>query len=139
MAENPCIFCKIVAKEIPAAVIAEDDHALVFLDIHPRAPGHAVAISKTHSVSLLDLPAEEVGPLFLMVKRMDDLLTRKLKADGMTIGINQGEVSGQSVQHLHVHLLPRFADDKGGSIHSVVNNSHGISIEEMVETLRDTA
>jgi histidine triad (HIT) family protein len=119
---DTCIFCKIIAKEIPAKTVHEDDHTLAFLDISPRAPGHVMVIPKHHSPTLIDLPDEEVGPLFLAVKHMAARLMAAMKADGMTIGINQGDVSGQTVKHLHVHLMPRFEGDKGGSIHSVVLN-----------------
>src|SRR6185369_9579501 len=103
MAENNCLFCKIAARQFPASIVAEDEHTVAFLDIHPHAPGHTMVVSKTHSATLRDLPESELQPLFAMVRRMDEALMTKLSADGMTIGINQGEVSGQAVEHLHVH------------------------------------
>lgn len=137
MAENACLFCKIAAHEVPAAVVAEDDHTLAFLDIHPRAPGHTMVVPKVHAATLLDLPDAEVAPLLLMTKELDGRLIKALGADGLTVGINQGAASGQEVQHLHVHLLPRFASDRGGSIQSVVNNPSSASIEEMVEKIKN--
>jgi histidine triad (HIT) family protein len=122
-------------KEIPSHIVYEDGHSLAFLDINPRSPGHTVIIPKFHAPTLADLPEEEVGPLFLSVRKMAMLLKDKLSADGLTFGINQGEVSGQTVQHLHVHIMPRFEGDGGGSIHSVVDNPPELSLQEMVEKL----
>lgn len=126
-----CLFCKIIAKQIPSAIIYEDDHALAFLDIHPRSPGHAVVIPKTHAPTIIDLPDAEVGLLFSAVKKVAELLMASLKPDGITIGMNQGRASGQEVDHLHVHLMPRWHNDAGGSIQSVVDNKSTESVEEI--------
>ncbi len=117
-----CLFCKIANKEIAADVVYEDGKTAAFLDIHPRAPGHAMIISKTHSQNILDLNDEEVAPLFLTLKRVTAMINESLKPDGFTIGVNHGSVSGQVVDHLHVHVIPRWKNDGGFSIHSVVNN-----------------
>jgi histidine triad (HIT) family protein len=126
-----CLFCKIANKEIPSAVIYEDDHVLAFLDIMPRAPGHTMVIPKVHAPNIFELPDTEVGPLFLAVKRVAEMLSSKLHPDGITIGMNQGRASGQEVDHLHVHLMPRWRGDGGSSIQSVVNNKPKESIEEI--------
>lgn len=127
---NPdCLFCNIVSKKIPAQVIYEDDHTLAFLDIMPRTIGHTLVIPKDHAPTIIELSEAEVAPLFLTVKKMSTLLKQKLGLDGMTIGINQGRVSGQEVDHLHVHLMPRSHGDGGGSLQSVVNNKPKESVE----------
>lgn len=131
-----CLFCKIVKGEIPAEVVYEDDHTLAFLDITPKAPGHTMVIPKVHAQSIADLPEREIGPLFASVRKMAERLTQVLKADGLTIGINQGEASGQVVEHLHVHLLPRFRNDRGGSIHSVVHNPPEEPLKDIAGKLR---
>lgn len=128
---DDCLFCKIADKKIPAAVIYEDEAALAFLDIAPRAEGHAVVIPKRHFATLLDLPESEVGPLFLAVRRVARLLLDGLGADGLTLGINHGEASGQVVGHLHVHILPRFTGDGGGAIQSVVHKPPADSLEDV--------
>jgi histidine triad (HIT) family protein len=129
---NPdCLFCKIVSKQIPAQTLFEDDHVLVFLDVHPRTTGHTMVIPKYHAPRLVELPNEEVGPLFLAVKKTAELLNEKLKCDGVTIGMNQGRASGQEVDHLHVHLMPRWHNDGGGSVQSAVNNPPKESVEEI--------
>ncbi|MDE2019363.1 MAG: HIT family protein [Patescibacteria group bacterium] len=126
-----CFFCKIANKEVQTAVIYEDEKTMAFLDIHPSAPGHAVVIPKFHAVTILDLPDAELEPLFSTVKKMAALLKGALAPDGITIGMNQGRASGQEVDHLHVHLIPRWHEDGGRAIQSVVNNKSGESVEEV--------
>ena len=133
---NPdCLFCKIIKKEIPAAVLYEDDHVVAFLDIQPRTTGHTMVIPKYHAPRIVDLPDEEVCAVFLAVKRVAKLLTDKLGSDGATIGMNQGRASGQEVDHLHVHLMPRWNHDGGSAIQSVVHNPPRESIEEIKKKL----
>ena len=126
-----CLFCKIAAKQIPAYVVYEDDHTLAFLDIMPRTTGHTMVIPKVHAPNILELPDAEVGPLFSAVKKVAALLTHTLKCDGITIGANQGRASGQEVDHLHVHLMPRWHGDGGSSVQSVINNKPKESLEEI--------
>jgi histidine triad (HIT) family protein len=136
-----CLFCKIAAKEISSSIIYEDDHTLAFLEIHPRSPGHTMVIPKVHAPTLVDLPDAEVGPLFAAVKKVAALLKRApLDAngqapDGITIGMNQGRASGQEVDHLHVHLMPRWHNDGGSAIQSVVNNPPQESREEILKQI----
>ncbi|OGY99206.1 MAG: hypothetical protein A2945_05515 [Candidatus Liptonbacteria bacterium RIFCSPLOWO2_01_FULL_52_25] len=131
-----CTFCKIVAKQIPAYVVYEDDRAFAFLDIKPRSPGHTMVIPKYHSPNFLELPEAEVGPLFVAVKRVADMLVAKLTCDGITVGVNQGRASGQEVDHLHVHLMPRWHGDGGGPVQVVVNNPPKESVEEIARKLK---
>ncbi len=132
-----CLFCKIVHKEIPAYIVHEDDETVAFLDIHPRAPGHTMVISKTHSETFLDLPKDRVGPLFLGVQKVVSQIARALQPDGFTYGANHGKVSGQEVEHLHIHVIPRFTGDGGGSIQSVVNNPPRETIEEISRRIKN--
>lgn len=134
MSDN-CLFCKIIKKEIPAYVIYEDDHALAFLDITPRTPGHTLVIPKYHAANVIDLPNIHVAPLFLAVKATDKLLTKSFSPEGLTIGVNQGAASGQEVDHLHVHLMPRWHDDGGTAIQGVVKNIPKESVEEIYKKI----
>ena len=135
MREEKCLFCKIAAKEISSEVVYEDEHTLAFLDISPRAPGHTVVISKYHAPSILSLPNEEINQLFSTVKKVDILLSEKLNPDGVTIGINQGKASGQEVDHLHIHLMPRWYHDKGGSVQSIVHNPPKESVGDLLKKI----
>lgn len=134
-----CLFCAIAVRNIPAEVVYEDAHAIAFLDREPRAPGHTLVIAKTHSVTLADLPEEEVGPLFRAVQKVAAMLEKNLGAHGLTIGVNQGRVSGQAVDHLHVHLLPRFTGDGGGSVHSVVHAPSSLPLARLGAQIRGEA
>ena len=126
-----CIFCKITQKQIPAEIIYEDDSTVAILDIHPRSPGHTMILPKAHAENILDLPEDKINGAFQAVKKVTELLRQALKPDGFTIGINHGKVSGQTVEHLHIHVLPRWHNDGGGSIHSVVDNKPKESLEEI--------
>jgi histidine triad (HIT) family protein len=126
-----CLFCKVASKQIPARVVYEDEDTLAFLDIKPRAPGHTMVIPKYHAPRLIELPDGKIAPLFMAVKKVAELLVNKLKADGITIGVNQGRASGQEVDHLHVHLMPRWRGDGGSAVQAAVNNQPKESLEEI--------
>lgn len=134
---NPdCLFCKIVDTTIPAKIIYEDDHTLAFLDVKPSAPGHTMVIPKYHAPTLTALPDEEIATLFLAVKKVAELLIAGLHPDGITIGVNQGRASGQEIDHLHVHLIPRSHGDGGGSVQSVVHTASPASLDEIAEKIK---
>ena len=135
MTHNDCLFCKIANKEIPLYLIYETDRVVAFLDIQPRAPGHAMVIPKIHAPNILELPNEEIEPLFAAVKHVAEMLSRSLKPDGITIGINQGRASGAEVDHLHVHLIPRWYQDGGSAIQSVVNNQPKESLDAILKKI----
>lgn len=132
-----CFFCGIVAKEVPAYIVYEDDRTVAFLDIMPRSPGHVMVIPKYHAPTLVALPDSEIGPLFTSVKKVTELLAQKLMLDGFTIGINHGRVSGQEVDHLHVHIMPRSRGDGGGPVQSLVNHKPKESLDEIKRKIVD--
>ncbi len=135
---DACLFCKIVRGEIKPEIIYQDDHAIAFLDVNPLAPGHTLVIPKLHAPQLTDLTDSAVGPLFLTVKKITAILANTLHSDGFTIGMNQGEAGHAGVDHLHIHLIPRFTGDKGGSLHTIVNNKPKKSTKEIAELIRAT-
>ena len=126
-----CLFCKIAHGSVPAYTVYSDDHVLAFLDIAPRAPGHTKVIPRVHAEDLAALPPGEIEPVFLAVQKVLRQLMASLNPAGVTIGVNQGSISGQTVPHLHIHLIPRFEGDGGGSVHSVVNNPPVEDLETM--------
>jgi histidine triad (HIT) family protein len=101
-----CIFCKIVAGEIPAAKVYEDDKCLAFLDIKPVNFGHVLLIPKGHYPTLGDTPDELVAYLFVKVKELMPKIKETMKADYIAIS-----VVGTDVPHFHIHLLPRYFND----------------------------
>ncbi len=130
-----CLFCKIANGKIPSEKIYEDEASFAFLDIDPMAPGHTIVVPRVHAENILDLPEMIVSPLFLAVKKVTGALSLALQPNGFTIGINQGKVSGQAIDHLHIHIVPMFLGDGGGSIHSVVKNQPSESITAIKEKI----
>lgn len=128
-----CIFCKIISKEVSAKIIYEDDNVLAFLDAKPHTKGHSVVIPKTHAVTLFDL--EDVSPLFIAVRKVMDILQERLAPDGFNVGWNQQTAGGQVVPHLHVHIMPRYNGDGGGSMHSIINNPSEMTIDEVADLI----
>jgi histidine triad (HIT) family protein len=109
-----CVFCKIVEKKIPSATIYEDADVMAFLDINPRFKGHALVIPKIHVTTLDELGDEVIAHLFVLVKHVADTLRSNLGAKGYNIISNNGRVAGQVVPHLHIHVVPRYEDEKQG-------------------------
>jgi histidine triad (HIT) family protein len=108
---SDCIFCKIIAGEIPATIVHEDDDVLVFMDIGPIIKGHALVIPKQHFDPVTETPDDVLTKLHLMAKRIAAAQMNGLGADGVNIMQNNGRASGQEVEHIHVHVIPRFNDD----------------------------
>lgn len=108
MTDSDCIFCKIIARQIPSFVLYEDDSVLAFLDIAPFEKGHALVVPKQHAVHLTDLPDPALAPLMPAVKRVADLLLRRLPCDGFNILQSNGRCATQVVPHVHFHVIPRW-------------------------------
>lgn len=128
-----CIFCKIIAKEIPNHTVYEDDFVLAFLDIFPCAKGHTVVIPKKHVENLTDLTAEESRLLSAGLDSAIRKVVAVLKPGGVNVGINNGAVAGQAVPHVHWHIIPRYEGDGGGSIHSIVKNPGDTGVQELAK------
>jgi histidine triad (HIT) family protein len=103
------VFCQIVAGELPAHVVLEDDLVLAFLDVRPLFPGHTLLVPKVHHETLADLPEDLVLPFFTQAQRLSAAMETVLGAAGSFVAMNN-KVS-QSVPHLHVHVVPRNKKD----------------------------
>ena len=125
-----CLFCKIVANAIPSYTVYKDEYTHAFLDIMPRVSGHTVVILRKHGWTILDYAPEELSHLMETVQKVVIALTNVYKTEIFTIGSNHKEPLG--VHHLHIHIMPRFPDDKGGVIQSIVET-------EVKEPLTDIA
>lgn len=101
-----CIFCKLVAGEIPSYKVYEDDRCLAFLDINPVRPGHTLIIPKEHFEMITDTPDELLSHLFTVAKLLMINIKEKLSADYVALTVN-----GLDVAHFHIHLIPRKYDD----------------------------
>lgn len=117
MPHNDCIFCKIIAGDIPSAKVYEDEHVFAFLDISQVAKGHTLIIPKTHTTNLYDTPPEVAQELFARVPMIANAIKKAYDPIGLNLLNNNEAPAGQSVFHLHLHLLPKYENDEGFSAH----------------------
>ena len=108
---SQCIFCKIIAGEIPAAKIYEDELVLAFLDIGPINFGHTLVISKEHHESSATIPEETAGRMFRVGSRIGIALKRKFEYEAFNLHLADGTAAGQVVMHAHLHVVPRGVED----------------------------
>jgi histidine triad (HIT) family protein len=106
---KPCVFCQIVAGEIPAAIVYEDEDHVAFLDARPLFEGHTLLVPRVHVETLADLPAAAIGPYFAVVQRLSVAVPAAMEAAGTFVAMNN--VVSQSVLHLHCHVVPRNFKD----------------------------
>lgn len=106
-----CLFCKIVANEIPAIKVYEDDEVLAFLDVNPVNPGHTLIIPKEHFAKLSETPDDVAASLMRVVPQLSNAIMKSVNAEGFNLGVNNGKVASQSVDHTHLHIMPRFEGD----------------------------
>ena len=106
-----CIFCKIVAGQLPACKVHEDADTLAFMDIGPIIPGHTLVIPKIHVDPLTAAPPVILQKLILVVQKIARAQLSAFKADGVNVMQSNGQAAGQVVPHLHFHVIPRFATD----------------------------
>ncbi len=111
MADPDCIFCKIVARELPALIVDEDDHTIAFMDIAPATRGHALVIPRAHATDLLSVSGEDLGAVALAAQRLAGRAKQQLDADGVNLLNSCGRAAWQTVFHFHVHVIPRYNDD----------------------------
>ena len=110
--KNNCVFCAIAANEIPSFKVYEDDLVLAYLDINPFSKGHTLVIPKEHSSGLLDTSDETLAALVARVKKVASHLKATLPCDGFNILQNNGEAAGQTVMHIHFHIVPRYGKEE---------------------------
>jgi histidine triad (HIT) family protein len=106
---KPCLFCGIVAGEIPASIVFEDDDHVAFLDVRPLFAGHTLLVPRAHVETLADLPAAAVGPYFTVAQRLSTAVPAAMGAAGSFVAMNN--IVSQSVPHLHCHVAPRNPKD----------------------------
>ncbi len=130
-----CLFCKIANKEIDSKIVYEDEFSVAFLDINPSQKGHLLVIPKKHYQNLNEIPEEEITKLFETVKKMTILLEEKLNVSSFNIGWNHGKDAGQVINHLHIHIIPRYPNDGGGSMQTIVETGDD-NLEETYQKLK---
>ena len=111
MRDPDCIFCKVVAGEIPGEIVDSDERTVTVMDINPATRGHVVVIPRDHSENLLTVPEEDLVATVAAVRRIVERMRETLQPDGFNILNNMGRAAWQSIFHFHVHVIPRYADD----------------------------
>ncbi|MEK7653329.1 MAG: HIT family protein [Patescibacteria group bacterium] len=106
-----CIFCKIVAGEIPSYKVYEDEDILAFLDVAPINPGHTLVIPKKHYANLLELPEDLLCKVALAIKKIIPAILKGVGTEDFNLNLNSGSLAGQVVNHVHWHIVPRFEGD----------------------------
>lgn len=106
-----CLFCRIVAREIPATILFEDDLVMAFLDIAPINPGHLLVIPQEHHESIASVPEAVAGRMMHVAGRLGTAQRRALDADGFNLHLANGACAGQVVMHAHLHVIPRHPED----------------------------
>lgn len=129
-----CIFCSIVNKEIPSSCIYEDDKVMAFLDLSQVTKGHTLVVPKQHYDNILECDDETLAHLIKVVKMLAVRITERLDAKGVNILNNTHEAAGQTVNHLHFHIIPRFGDEDAISIQ--FNESKKQDLDELTNTLK---
>lgn len=102
-----CLFCKIIAKEIPAEIVFENENVLAFLDIGPVSEGHTLVIPKAHADNLSVGNETDALELMRVIHHLAPRILKAVEADGYNLGMNHGECAGQEVMHTHLHIMPR--------------------------------
>ena len=106
-----CLFCKIVRGEIPSARVLETDQAIAFLDIRPVNPGHVLLLPRAHHAQLADLPDDLAAHAGSLLPRLCRAVLAATGAEALNVIVNNGRVAGQTIDHVHWHLIPRRHDD----------------------------
>jgi histidine triad (HIT) family protein len=106
-----CIFCKIISGEIPSDKVYEDADVLAFMDIRPVIRGHVLVVPKKHSQDVLEVEEADLHKTIVAARKISHAVMKAINTDAFTISTNRGEASGQSVFHLHFHIIPRFKKD----------------------------
>ena len=111
MTEPDCIFCQIVAGELPARIIDEDERTIAFMDINPATRGHALVIPRRHARDLLEIEPDELNATVLAAQRLAIRVKERLRPDGINLINSCGAAAWQTVFHFHVHVIPRYQGD----------------------------
>ncbi len=106
-----CLFCKIVAGDLPATVVDSDERTVAFMDINPATRGHALVVPRDHAPDLLSIPQEDLDACMRAAQRLAQKAKDRLGADGINLLNSCGAAAWQTVFHFHVHVVPRYDDD----------------------------
>ena len=136
MQDPNCIFCKIIAGEISARVIIQNEKAMALLDAFPLAAGHTLVIPKSHYAKVQQMSEQDAAAVFDMVWKLAGAVETTSQVNASTIAIHNGSDAGQEVPHVHVHIVPRKSGDGAGAIHSMFKIKPKLSPQDM-DSLRN--
>ncbi len=111
MSDPDCIFCKVVAGQLPATIVDEDERTISFMDINPATRGHALVVPRRHSKNLLEVGRDDLTATIVAAQRLAQKLTDRLGADGVNVINACGGAAWQTVFHFHLHVIPRYEGD----------------------------
>jgi histidine triad (HIT) family protein len=126
-----CIFCQIVAGDIPGRIVHETETTLAFLDANPLARGHTLVVPKAHHETIGDMDADLAADVFAALHELTPRIEAAVDADGSNVAFNNGSAAGQEVPHVHGHVIPRFEGDGGAPIHAVAGSRPDLSDDEL--------
>ena len=111
MSDQDCIFCAIIAGDIPAQIVDEDERTVAFMDINPATRGHALVVPRRHARDLLEIEPDDLGATILAAQRLARKMPEQLGADGVNLLNSCGRAAWQTVFHFHIHVIPRYQGD----------------------------
>jgi histidine triad (HIT) family protein len=108
---SDCLFCGIVAGDVPAQVVDSDEHTVAFMDINPATRGHALVVPRTHAADLFEISDEDLEHTIVAARRLARRMKATLSPDGFNVLNSCGSVAWQTIFHFHLHVVPRYEDD----------------------------
>jgi histidine triad (HIT) family protein len=111
VSDADCIFCKIIAGEVPGQIIDQDERTVAFMDISPATRGHALVVPRRHARDLLEIEAGDLAATIEGTQRVARRISERLRPDGVNLLNSCGRAAWQTVFHFHIHVIPRYADD----------------------------
>lgn len=138
MKDSNCIFCKIANGEIPANALYEDDDFKIILDRGPATKGHALILPKEHYANLFEMDDEMASKVLPLAKKIGKKMMKAYECDGFNLVQNNGECAGQTVFHFHMHMIPRYAEDKETKIGWTPGEITDEEIDALVEKVKQT-
>jgi histidine triad (HIT) family protein len=132
---NDCLFCGIVAGEVPAQIVDSDEHTVAFMDINPATPGHALVVPRTHTADLLEISDEDLERTILAARRLTRTIDERLEPDGFNLLNSCRPAAWQTVFHFHIHVIPRYDDDPL-KLPWIPRGADAIEIERVADRIR---
>jgi histidine triad (HIT) family protein len=111
MSDPDCLFCKIIARELPGQIVDEDERTVAFMDINPATRGHALVVPRRHAKDLLEIEADELAATVGAAQRLAKRVHERLKPDGINLLNSCGSAAWQTIFHFHIHVIPRYEGD----------------------------